>query len=365
MSRSQKSEVRSPKQNRSRPIVLRGRRALSSEFWILNSGFSLTEVMFAVIVLGIGFIMVAAMFPVSISQSRLTVEETSAAAIARNAMADTTRLAENGDSPPPSAPNTWGPLLPATDFYRRPPTEISTQTATLAIAPFTLQPNQSITIPGKVVSLLDARIDDGLQSPVKYRSNMWNTFKASLIVPSDGRYAWAVLYKRDVTYFNDTQSAITASNSTMSSLTAIPAPFAQVYFIPVAVRNRTLYDTTPTAAGTNVDLETTNTTLQTLVQSPPNLVPRILPVQVVRNANAYGGYVLNFVKRSLDQTQWPFNTAVEGAYVVISDDRLKQPNTGRLNGHIYRLGSRRADLDTASNNEQRMAWELAPGSEFQ
>src|SRR5690242_5497720 len=81
--------------------------------------FSLTEVMFAVIVLGIGFIMVAAMFPVSISQSRLTVEETSAAAIARNAMADTTRLAENGDSPPPSAPNTWGPLLPATDFYRR------------------------------------------------------------------------------------------------------------------------------------------------------------------------------------------------------------------------------------------------------
>ena len=46
------------------------------------SGYSFTEVMFAVVVLGIGFIMIAAMFPVAISQSKLTQEETNAAAIA-------------------------------------------------------------------------------------------------------------------------------------------------------------------------------------------------------------------------------------------------------------------------------------------
>src|SRR4051794_18261964 len=74
------------------------------------SGFSLTEVMFAVIVMGIGFIMVAAMFPVTISQSRLTVEETTAAALGRNAFAATSLTAQGGDLVTP------GPLLPATDL---------------------------------------------------------------------------------------------------------------------------------------------------------------------------------------------------------------------------------------------------------
>src|SRR4051794_14613443 len=46
-------------------------------------GFSFTEIMFAVIILGIGFIMVAAIFPVAIQQAKSTTEETSAAALAR------------------------------------------------------------------------------------------------------------------------------------------------------------------------------------------------------------------------------------------------------------------------------------------
>jgi len=44
-----------------------------------RAGYSFTEVMFAVVVLGIGFIMIAAMFPVAIQQSQLTSEETTAA----------------------------------------------------------------------------------------------------------------------------------------------------------------------------------------------------------------------------------------------------------------------------------------------
>src|SRR5690348_329057 len=46
-------------------------------------GFSFTEIMFAVIILGVGFIMVAAIFPVAIQQAKSTTEETTAAAIAR------------------------------------------------------------------------------------------------------------------------------------------------------------------------------------------------------------------------------------------------------------------------------------------
>lgn len=46
-------------------------------------GFTLTEVMFAVILLGVGFIMLAAMFPVAIQQSKSNVDESQAATIAR------------------------------------------------------------------------------------------------------------------------------------------------------------------------------------------------------------------------------------------------------------------------------------------
>src|SRR3954454_13217641 len=153
MSRSQKSEFRS--QN-GRRVASGARHARASGSQLLAPGFSLTEVMFAVIVMGIGFIMVAAMFPVTISQSRLTVEETSAAATARSAMADTTRLAEGGDSfRGTTIPPTWGPLLPPTDLYRSPPTDQQNQSAAMGPAPFTVSAHSTVTVPGKVLSFFD------------------------------------------------------------------------------------------------------------------------------------------------------------------------------------------------------------------
>lgn len=60
-------------------------------------GFTLTEVMFAVVLLGIGFILVAAMFPVAIRQSRTSTEETVASAMARSAISYLEQIA-NGDN---------------------------------------------------------------------------------------------------------------------------------------------------------------------------------------------------------------------------------------------------------------------------
>src|SRR5438094_10393216 len=48
-------------------------------------GFTFTEVMFAVILLGIGFIMLAGMFPVAIQQTQTNVEESTASTIAQAA----------------------------------------------------------------------------------------------------------------------------------------------------------------------------------------------------------------------------------------------------------------------------------------
>src|SRR5262249_19800948 len=72
--------------------------------------------------------------------------------------------------------------------------------------------------------------------------------------------------------------------------------------------------------------------------------------------------------------------AVEGTFVIISDDRISGPriqngavvtapngvnvNQGRMNGRIYRLGTRRADLDRTQLGRSYSCWELAPGYEF-
>ena len=52
-----------------------------------RSGFSFVEVLFAVMILGIGFIMVAGIFPVAMSQTAATQEDTIGAALSRGAVA--------------------------------------------------------------------------------------------------------------------------------------------------------------------------------------------------------------------------------------------------------------------------------------
>src|SRR4051794_22937892 len=50
------------------------------------SGFSFVEVLFAVMILGVGFIMVAAVFPVAIQQAQNASDESVSAAVAWNAL---------------------------------------------------------------------------------------------------------------------------------------------------------------------------------------------------------------------------------------------------------------------------------------
>lgn len=59
-------------------------------------GFTFAEVMFAVILLGIGFIMLAGMFPVAIQQTQLTQEETAGANIAHSAANLIAQVAQQG-----------------------------------------------------------------------------------------------------------------------------------------------------------------------------------------------------------------------------------------------------------------------------
>src|SRR5690348_14150276 len=76
---------------------------------LMRRAFSFTEILFAVMILGIGFIMIAAVFPVAIKQTAQTGEESIGASVAREATATLTSL-NNSNLMPPTVPQ----VIPAT-----------------------------------------------------------------------------------------------------------------------------------------------------------------------------------------------------------------------------------------------------------
>lgn len=111
-----------------------------------RTGFSFTEVLFAVIILGIGFIMIAAIFPVAIQQTKTTTEETTASTIARGAVNYLQSAMTD-------------PLMPPTTTIPGDSGDV------LAISP-----NQSLTT--------------------------WQVIQGNVILQNDSRYGWVALYRR-------------------------------------------------------------------------------------------------------------------------------------------------------------------------
>jgi type II secretory pathway pseudopilin PulG len=112
-----------------------------------TKAFTLVEVMFAVITLGIGLIMVAAIFPVAIQQRKLASEETTAAGSGASGMQVLGDLGKQGAAL--AFPVTGNPSAPYTG---------------------TVQP-----LP----------------------PNLWDAVRGNLILASDPRMAWVPLYRRD------------------------------------------------------------------------------------------------------------------------------------------------------------------------
>jgi len=303
---------------------------------VTRPGFSFAEVMFAVVVLGIGFIMVAAIFPVAIQQSKLTVDESTAAGIATTAASFMGQVATEATMPPTDLLNE--PAPPEDDI------------GAVTYGSETLQPGESKTYPGKVVSFHDPRITNTPTpaSPLPgahylYRSTMWNAVRGNLISSSDPRFAWVPLYRRDRTYRNDTTGALSTDDA---AITRIPAPAAQLILIPVQVQNRTSYGTVDVYQSTN--------------PAVVNLQPRPLLANIpetVSGSSTPG--TIEFKDVGAGAMPGALGTLSDGAYVVVSNDNLSGQLSGQLNGRIYRLLARRTDLDPNGR-----VWDLAPGADF-
>src|SRR5438105_671234 len=86
------SEISGAAQHRGRALLNRKSKIENRKF---RSGYSFTEVMFAVVILGIGFIMIAAMFPAALHQSKTTMEETTGGTLVHGAVTDAKTILVN------------------------------------------------------------------------------------------------------------------------------------------------------------------------------------------------------------------------------------------------------------------------------
>src|SRR5262249_52287646 len=140
------------------------------------SGFSFAEVMFAVIILGIGFIMIAAVFPVAVQQGKATNDETTAAASAKAQVAMLSDVIADADVPVPTG------------------------------TPIPMGFGVGSHVFGQVYSLRDPQPDTKTGYP--WLNNQvapwvldqtWEKVRGNLVSSTDPRFASVVLYRRDST----------------------------------------------------------------------------------------------------------------------------------------------------------------------
>ena len=227
--------------------------------------------MFAVIILGVGFIMIAALFPVAIKQSKATADETSAAAIARGAANLMDQMATNTNMP-----------YPGTDVV-------------MAVPAWGQLPNPV----------------GGISDTAK----LSQLVRGNIISANDPRYAWVPFYYRP-----------------LNRSTGTPEQYAIITLICTEATNKPAFDQTdlvPTAPAVRA-----------------NLQPRPVRVKIADGDPAKGDpdLIAFYDSGSPSSNIWrgARDAVSEGAFVIIRSDTS---HNGQLNGRIYRVGSRRSELD--------------------
>src|SRR5438105_6167096 len=286
---------------------------------LFRSGFTFTEVMFAVILLGIGFIMLAGMFPVAIQQTQMNVEESKGSTIVQIATHYLEQTLTQNDlpptgrliPPPPPVPSGWQPLYPRFLRFSE-----------------TCNPTNGI-------------IGDDFY--------LWSKVRGGFILPQDPRFAWTALYKRNP-----------GDN------------FAQVIIFALQNRDSAAYtslDTERPPNGSNAPFPLAT------------IEPRYLPA-ILSDGGAPGvpDIIEFFAPDPLsaairDGPGGPADDAgalTEGCFVVVSDDGVTNDDNGTpyfdpgyANGRIYRIGNRRRDLDGTLNGPNSKVYELMPGHDMQ
>ena len=369
-----------------------------------RGGFSFVELMFAVIVLGIGMIMVAAMFPVGIALSKQAQEGTNGAIIGRAARDTVAALANER---PAGLPYT----LPPTDLVNVTPTFAEPSAALrhvgtpgLGVAydegmyraqerdtadsdslfqsdsydeesyadiegisgagvsngdgSLPIFGNSTAYVPGKVMAFGDPRFNntfavDNADDALPWEDILRDKARGATIVATDRRFGLIPMYARGRTFVNGTGGQVNTNAFNASGnpvVLSIADPTAT--FIVVAVQSRA----------------TTQYRDSDLAGSTFDPVPVLVELDEADDAEGFSSPGAPDRVRFVDEGGSVFDLddeevamVADGAFLVISDDRLpgddpdtaRDESNGSSNGRVYRLG-RNVEDGTAT-------WELRPG----
>lgn len=268
---------------------------------LARRGFSFTELLFAVVILGIGFIMIAAIFPVAIQQSKESTDQVIASEFARSLTVQIERAATSEMFPATGygAANQVGQLVPIRTSSGLPGGILASQTTILA--------------------RLTAA--DGVNS------KPWIDLHGFSINGSDPRYGAVVLYRRD--------------GSPADLTGASWSPFVQLTVLVTQSRNRPLYARDDAyAADGNVMLNLQARPVTFSVDG--GVTPSRLSINTASEAYA--------------------QCLGDGAFVVLASDvnssALAPADRGLYNGRVFRVGG----LVTLAPNQA--VYELQPGFDF-
>ena len=319
-------------------------------------GFSFAEVMFAVVVLGIGFIMLASIFPVAIRQTASVVEENDGTALTKRA-ADQFREALINSGDIPNLPATAEPIMLGPTFVGYAPGRMFAfpDPRRMYDAP---KPWDTGGIP-------DGPMDN--EEPLATQNKLYAVIKSRMISADDGRYAFIPLYRRD------------------RLADGRPSPWVQLTI--VAVQNRT---------GRNYDPELdfpephkSSVPVQDFPDPDPSLnnddeLPTFWPRPVEVLLTEGVAEPDRITIRDIGPNDTPsganiglaapdmWRAAAEGAYVVISDSRVPPGPAGsnvaagligRSNGRVYRLGNE-VPAGPAATGSDQVTFELVPGEDM-
>ena len=185
------------------PVAARSRRRRLG-----RAGFSFAEVLFAVIILGIGFILVAAIFPVAIQQTQSSAEDAAGAAAARQAAAAIAELTAPAGNVYTSAANVTsgfsGPVTQLTGATANPQyTPVPQNTAALLTPPTGINAVASLPLFPPTVKnyVLPASPGSGVVPPpavvAAFSGPRWDAIRGNVILQTDPRYAYVPFYRRE------------------------------------------------------------------------------------------------------------------------------------------------------------------------
>jgi type II secretory pathway pseudopilin PulG len=296
-----------------------------------RNGFSFLEVLFAIIILGVGFIMLAGLFPAAISQTQSNVAEATGAALGRDALRDLQSAVNNYLAPPTTG--TAMSMLPPTNNPNSTGVYLPLPVTTFPVMPL---PNELITIGGvnyAQSSILTPYTALPTANPYNLANPAILTATGNTVQASDPRFGWIGFYRRDWNF-----------PTINGAVTPVPSPYAQVWIITAqsTAEGQPPYSTGPGAGSANI-ITGTAFIIETKI---PNTSPQ---------AYTYNSYL------ALPTSGTAFGApSPNGTPIAPNCFALILSGDSTLVGQVVRLGG----IYGSNTSTNTTYWNLLPGSDL-